>query len=107
MKNIGIFSTLLVVNLGLCLLGPFLWVGPLLGFPVVFLFTLISMMLYKKTNPVWKNCLISLAVMTILIVLMSLSQGLSLLLVGMLFHAIGVAGAIFVTPLLYERMNKE
>jgi hypothetical protein len=89
------------------MLGPFTILGPILGFPVVFLFTIISVYTYRDTDSYLKKMIKSLIVMFIIIGLILSDDGLAMIAIGMLFQAVGVILSVILTPLFHTRLTDQ
>jgi len=101
MTQYGLFLQIFFANLAMSMIGPFTVLGPMLGFPLILIYSIgISFLGVKSTI---KNILYS--ILGIIIILITLYKGFPMLLIGIIFHSVGIIAGIFVSSFLVAKYN--
>lgn len=100
------FCIILFFGLFCATLGPFTFMGPLFGFPIITLVSLISMFFIDGSRNYIKQSFILFLLNAVIFVLLFVGgSGLSMLAIGMAFQGAGILIWCFFTPFLVKSLK--
>lgn len=101
MTRYGLFLQIFFAKLAMSMIGPFTILGPILGFPLILIYSIgIS---FFGIRSIVKNILYS--ILGIIILMSILYKAFPMLLIGIIFHSIGIIIGIFGSSFLVAKYN--